>query len=72
MKSFEDINVLIKIKLFCEKKNFFFGKSFCLKKKNLENFFLKKKACYLKQKNFLKTKTFLRKILKKNFFTSGI
>ena len=68
MKSFENINTLIEIKLFCLKNVFlFFGKSFM------------KKNCYLKQKNFPWKKTFLKeknfrknaylkKYLKKSFF----
>ena len=73
-KSFEDINILIKIKLVWLKKTCFFGKSFylkkCIEKKMLLKKFLKlfKKNCYLKQKKFFFGKnTFLENkfILKK-------
>ena len=57
MKSFENINILIKVKLFCWEKNFF-QKSF-----NME------KDCHLKEKNFFEKNVFLKKLyyLKKNF-----
>ena len=78
MKSFEDIKILIKVKLFCL-KNLVFGKSFYLKKKVFENKnnVFETKNClffektYLKQKNFfLKKKSFVWKELfleEKNF-----
>ena len=47
MKSFENINILIKVKLVCWKK-FFFQKSFYLKK-----------DCHLKEKNFFGKNLFL-------------
>ena len=57
MKSFENINILIKVKLFCWKK-FFFQKSFYLKK-----------DCHLKEKKFyLGRRTFLKSFLKKKTF----
>ena len=48
MKSFENINILIKVKLFCWKK-LMFQKSFYLKK----DCHLKEKKRFLKEKRFL-------------------
>ena len=74
MKRFEDINILIKVKLFCLKTLFFLEKSFCLKKKFLKRKLKKllfRKKSYLKQKNFLFHISFFWKkkiVLEKNFF----
>ena len=62
MKSFEDINILIRVKLFCL-KNLFLEKAFTWKKV-FEKMFLKKKICFLKKKLlFERKKLFLEKIL---------
>ena len=76
MKSFENINILIKVKLFCL-KNICVGESFYLKKYDFENkkkikklFFLKQKLLF-ERKKLLKKKFCLEKILflkTKNFF----
>ena len=67
MKSFEDINILVKAQLFCL-KNLSFGKSFYLKKnyvfesknmflkENIKTFFLKKKIFFSEKLLFLKKK----------------
>ena len=49
MKSFENINILIKVKVFCWKKFFFFQKSFYLKK----DCHLQKKIFFGKKNVFL-------------------
>ena len=65
MKSFENINILIKVKLFVG-KSFFFQKSFYLKKEchlkekkffGKKNFFSEKKLVFVKKKNFIEAKT---------------
>ena len=63
MKSFEDINILIKMKLFCLKSVFFF------KKRNLKNFKNIKTNCFF-EKNKKKTVILEKKIfaLKQIFF----
>ena len=68
MKSFEDINILIEMQLFCLKvQKLLFTKKMFLKKKLKKKRFLEKN-CDLKQKNF-----FLEKYIfwKKIFSTSG-
>ena len=55
MKSFENINILIKVKLFCWKK-FFFQKSFYLKKDcHLQDkkIFWKEKRFFVEKKNLM-------------------
>ena len=64
MKSFENIKILIKVKVFCLKKN-------------LKKLLFLKKNCHLKPKKFFLGKTLFlkkiaKKILEKNFFTSGV
>ena len=59
MKSFEDIHILRKVKLFCL-KNLFFGKSFYLKKKDFKN---KKNALEKKIKYTVVWKKLLKKKL---------
>ena len=77
MKSFENINILIKVKLFCKKKFFFQKrkKTFLEKTLKKKNFF-RKKLVLVKKNFFLKKKTrfglfgkkiFFEKIIK-NFF----
>ena len=61
MKSFENINILIKVKLFCLKNLFFFWKKVWILKKNPSNFFFQEM-----EKSFIKNvekKFFLEKIL---------
>ena len=53
MKRVENINILMKVKLFCSKKNFF-GKK--LNIIYLKTMFLKKKLLFLKKKLSFKTK----------------
>ena len=53
MKSFENVNVLIKVKLFWLKKVFFWKKAFIWKKKikkKINKIVFFEKNCYLKQK----------------------
>ena len=66
MKSFKNINILMKVKVFCSKKNF---------KKLI---FLKKKLSFKTKKNFFRKNTFFSKkiflaknFLEKNFFHLG-
>ena len=73
MKSFENINILIKVKLFCWKK-FFFQKSFYLKKDchlKEKNFIWVEERFFVEKKKFFEKKTFFWKktcFCEKNFF----
>ena len=63
IKSFENINILIKVKLFCWKK-LVFQNSFYLKKDcHLEEkkFFWEEKVFFVEKKGFSEKKTFFRK-----------
>ena len=65
MKSFEDMNILIKVKLICLNKRFFWKKVLFEKKKVFENknMFLKK----LKKNRFLKKTVILKVFFFENF-----
>ena len=66
MKSFENINILIKVKLLFE--NVFLEKSFYLKKEFLKQKFKKLKKNLFLNKFFWEKKNFFAKKLKKNCF----
>ena len=81
MNSFDNINISIKVKLFCVKNVFFlkkllFKKKFFLKEKILKNCcFFKKKSVdlFLFEKNFFSERNYFfgKKILENKFLTSG-
>ena len=74
MKSLEDINILIRVKLFCLKNSFFEKKKILKIKMNPERFFFWKenfcmdKNFFLEKILFRKKKIFLKKFSEKIFF----